>query len=421
MTDIRNINSTSNTSRNSDGNMIHTVRDSLFAEILLSVIIGITILSISTLLKCYIELFDVSTYPTYTLLIVSVLHTVARRFRIKSKAAVFVLHIMVSVAYYLVAIQIPILEFGNSTANRFYLILLLAAFTLFSFLYSLKPAFMAADIEFMAFPAAFHVLGYILYNIADRKDFANTLLFNAIVIAIIFIIMRQIAVFDTKYYHSIHKISRPSSMLKKQNYKTVIGLILIIAVSLALLTIFPYALLSGLLKSGLVLIFRFFIHLLLSNRSEAPEAQLNDPLQGLNMAGEIAEDNPILNIIAYITYFIIAAVIITTVISGLIALLRSAPQANKTDEKVADENLIDTIEDIKPEKKKGFAKAHDFGSGRERRVRKQFYDKTRRAMKKGLPVSDSSTPGQIAQVLRANGDKDIEALKKEYEEVRYTK
>lgn len=401
--------------------MIHTVRDSLFAEILLSVIIGITILSISTLLKCYIELFDVSTYPTYTLLIVSVLHTVARRFRIKSKAAVFVLHIMVSVAYYLVAIQIPILEFGNSTANRFYLILLLAAFTLFSFLYSLKPAFMAADIEFMAFPAAFHVLGYILYNIADRKDFANTLLFNAIVIAIIFIIMRQIAVFDTKYYHSIHKISRPSSMLKKQNYKTVIGLILIIAVSLALLTIFPYALLSGLLKSGLVLIFRFFIHLLLSNRSEAPEAQLNDPLQGLNMAGEIAEDNPILNIIAYITYFIIAAVIITTVISGLIALLRSAPQANKTDEKVADENLIDTIEDIKPEKKKGFAKAHDFGSGRERRVRKQFYDKTRRAMKKGLPVSDSSTPGQIAQVLRANGDKDIEALKKEYEEVRYTK
>ena len=139
------------------------------------------------------------------------------------------------------------------------------------------------------------------------------------------------------------------------------------------------------------------------------------------MAGEIAEDNPILNIIAYITYFIIAAVIITTVISGLIALLRSTPQANKTDEKVADENLIDTIEEIKPEKKKVFAKAHDFGSGRERRVRKQFYDKTRRAMKKGLPVSDSSTPGQIAQVLRANGDKDIEALKKEYEEVRYTK
>ena len=421
MTDMRNINSTSQTSRNSDGNMVRTVRDSLIAEILLSIIIGITILSISTLLKCYIELFEVSTYPTYSLLIVSVLHTIARRFRIKSKAAVFVLHVMVSLAFFLVAIQIPILEFGNSTPNTVYLIILLVAFTLFSFLYSLKPAFMAADIEFMAFPAVFHVIGYILYNIADRKDFANTILFNAIVIAIIFIIMRQIAVFDTKYYHSIHKISRPSSMLKKQNYKTVLGLILIIAVSLALLTIFPYAVLSDLLKSGLVLIFRFFIHLLLSNPSKEPESQLNDPFQRLNMAQEISEDNPILNIIAYITYFIIAALILTTVISGLLALFRNAPQSNKREEKVADENLIDTIEDIKPEKKKLFAKTHDFGSGRERRVRKQFYDKTRRAMKKGLPVSDSSSPGQIEKVLRENGDKDISSLKKEYEDIRYTK
>ena len=421
MTDMRNINSTSHTSRNSEGNMVHTVRDGLIAEMLLSIIICITILSISTLLKCYIELFEVSTYPTYSLLIVSVLHTIARRFRIKSKAAVFVLHVMVSLAFFLVAIQIPILEFGNSTPNTVYLIILLVAFTLFSFLYSLKPAFMAADIEFMAFPAVFHVIGYILYNIADRKDFANTILFNAIVIAIIFIIMRQIAVFDTKYYHSIHKISRPSKMLKKQNYKTVLGLILIIAVSLALLTIFPYAVLSDLLKSGLVLIFRFFIHLLLSNSSQEPESQLDDPFQRLNMAQEISEDNPILNIIAYITYFIIAALILTTVISGLLALFRNAPQSNKREEKVADENLIDTIEDIKPEKKKLFAKTHDFGSGRERRVRKQFYDKTRRAMKKGLPVSDSSSPGQIEKVLRENGDKDISSLKKEYEDIRYTK
>ena len=421
MTDMRNINSTSHTTRNTDGNMIHTVRDSLFAEILLSIIIGITILSISTLLKCYIELFEVSTYPAYTLLIVSVLHTIARRFRIKSKAAVFVLHVMVSLAYYLVAIQIPILEFGNSAPNRVYLIILLVAFTLFSFLYSLKPAFMAADIEFMAFPAVFHVLGYILYNIADRKEFANILLFNAIVIAIIFIIMRQIAVFDTKYYHSIHKISRPSAMLKKQNYKTVFGLILIIAVSLALLAIFPYSVLSDLLKSGLVLIFRFFIHLLLNYHSTEPELQLRDPLNGFDYAGELSEENPILNIIAYAVYFIIAAFILTTIIGGLLALLRNAPQAKKNEEKIADDNLIDTIEDIKPEKKKFFEKAHDFGTGRERRVRKQFYDKTRRAIKKGLPVSDSSTPGQIEKVLLENGDKDISALKKEYEEIRYTK
>ena len=40
---------------------------------------------------------------------------------------------------------------------------------------------------------------------------------------------------------------------------------------------------------------------------------------------------------------------------------------------------------------------------------------------KGLPVYASSTPGEVETVLLANGDKDISALKQEYEKVRYGK
>ena len=86
-----------------------------------------------------------------------------------------------------------------------------------------------------------------------------------------------------------------------------------------------------------------------------------------------------------------------------------------------DENLVDTIEDIQPEKRQSFTRSHNFGKGYERRIRKQFYDKTRRAMKKGLPVSNSSTPGQIENVLLAGGDREISELRKEYEKVRYGK
>ena len=55
-------------------------------------------------------------------------------------------------------------------------------------------------------------------------------------------------------------------------------------------------------------------------------------------------------------------------------------------------SLTDTIEDISPEKRSFTVKGQDFGTGYERRIRKQFYTKARRAMHKGLPVSDSSTP-----------------------------
>jgi hypothetical protein len=42
-------------------------------------------------------------------------------------------------------------------------------------------------------------------------------------------------------------------------------------------------------------------------------------------------------------------------------------------------------------------------------------------MKKGLPVSNSSTPGQIENVLLSSGDHEISELRKEYEKVRYGK
>ena len=421
MTDLRDINSTSHTSKNEDGKTVHTVRDSLIAEILLSLIIGLTIISITTLVRCYIELFQVSMYAHYSLLVVAVLHTIARRLRINSVPAILVLQIMVSLAFFLVAIQIPILEFGNSTANKVYLVIILVAFTLFSFFYRLKPAFMAGDIEFMAFPAAFHVIGYILFSLIDRSVYAVNLLVNAIVIAIIFIIMRQIAVFDTKYYHSIHKLSKPSSHLKKQNNKTIIGLIVIITIALCLLTVFPYELVLGLLKKVFVAILGFIVKLLLSSPVE-PEIAVSDPTKGMEMLDGSMLEDPLFEIIARILYFIIAVVLIANVINGLRIILKYAPKLSKGEEVTSDENLTDTIEDIKPEKKTSlFTRSRDFGSGHERRIRKQFYDKTRRAMKKGLPVGNTSTPGQIEEVLLENGDKDISALRKEYEKVRYGK
>ena len=42
-------------------------------------------------------------------------------------------------------------------------------------------------------------------------------------------------------------------------------------------------------------------------------------------------------------------------------------------------------------------------------------------MRDGLPVSSSSTPGQIETALLANGDDEISELRKEYENVRYSK
>lgn len=427
MTDLRGINSTSHTTQTQQGLTIHTVRDSLAAEIMLSLISGITILSFMTFVKCYVEVFDVSLYPHYSVLLIAVIHTVIRRMRINKIFPILVMHVIADGIFYIVATGIPVLEFGNRNANRLYLILILIGFTVFSVAYRIKPSFDAGNQEFIVFPAAIHVIGYILYKIGDKEEFAQTLIINAVIIAIIFICMRQIAVFDSKYYHSIHKLSRPSSLLKKQNYKTLAGLVGIIAVTLGVLFIFPYSMVSGFLKmlargivGGLRSLFSNF------QPDYNLDVELEDPLEDADIDMDLGEGSAwaeyLITIISKALFFLLVVAAILLLLNTIRLLVKNMPKLKKDDTLAEDDRLVDTIEYIVPEKKKDRVfRNHDFGTGRERRVRKQFYDKMHRAMKKGLPVYASSTPGEVETVLLANGDKDISALKQEYEKVRYGK
>ena len=418
MTDIRDINSTSHSSKDLNGNTVHLVRDSFIAESLLSVISGITILSLMVIVKSYVELIDVGMYPAFVTLIVAVLHTVVRRLRINSQFLIFLLHVAVSALFFFIVIKIPFLQFGNSIANRFYLAAILTGLTLFSVFYRLRPSFSAGDSEFIIFPALIHAIFYLLYAVAGKPEYSRVLIIHAITIAVLFIIMRQIAVFDSKFYHSIHKISRPTALLKRQNYKTIAGLIAVIAVSLCVLALFPVDAVSNLLKAGIVALFDLIASLITIPEPDY-EIDLNDPISEIGDLGPEGQLNPWIELAGNILAVILIIVVIFLVLRALIAIIQNAPRFVRKKEAEDDPNLIDTIEDIRPDKKALISRGPDFGTGNARRIRKQFYNKVRRAMKKGLPVTRASTPGQIEAVLKADGDNDISTLRQEYEKVRY--
>ena len=418
MIKIRDINSTSNSSKDLDGNVIHIVRDSLLAESLLSLIIGLTILSVMLLIKCYVIIIDVSMYAAFVTLIVPVLHTFIRRIRINLQFPIFIMTVLTSAIFYFAAISIPFLELGNSGANRFYLAAILVIYTLFSTIYRLKPTFTASDQEFIVFPLAIHVIFYLLFIMAERKEIAQNLIINVIIIIMLFVVMRQIAVFDSRYYHTIHKSNKPAALLKKQNNKTVIGLIAVVAVALGVLAIFPVETLSRLLIAGIRVLFELIILFFSLFKSDS-EFDYEDPTEGIRDFGEEGQYNPFIDFAGNVVAIILIIGIILFILNTIRLLIQNAPKYTNRKQLTEDDNLIDTIEDIRPEKKPFITRGPDFGTGHERRIRKQFYNKTRRAMKKGLPVYSSSTPGQIEKVLLANGDKEIAPLRQEYEKVRY--
>ena len=416
------------------------VRDSIFAECLYSLMVTITIMSVLMIIKLYIVTINISMLSPYIILLLALIHTFIRRSGIKRSIINLAVQLAVSVAFYFTVINISFLGFGADSRTKIYLFIFVAALTLFSFIYYLKPSHSAADTEIIFFPAAVHVVGWLFYKFTqtavynndyyrrwdvtheletDRLMFVRVLVINAVIIAFLFLVMRQLAVFDKKYYHSIQKKSQSTVVLKKQNFFTVLFHFGLVLVTFGIILVFPYSSvfsLFGKISQGFWKIVYWVIELI----SKIDTGDLGNDLQEdpVNME-MVVEESPVSALVLTIIAFVgMALIMILLAITGIKVLKKVIKDADANNAG-ADDSVIDTIENIGPLKKMFSKKDYDFGSGHERIIRKQFYDKTRNAMKKGLPVGDTSTPGQIEAVLSAYGDEDISSLREEYENVRY--
>ncbi|MBO4450279.1 MAG: hypothetical protein J5777_06810 [Clostridiales bacterium] len=402
-----------------------TMRESLFSEILMSLIIALSIQSCLMIIRGFNEFVTITTYPQLIPLILPVIHTVIRR-KWPNLLPCFILHIVSAVLFFLALAFIPASEFAYNLSNRVYLGVTVFFFTVSSYSYRLNPKIQPSDTQVAAIPACVFPITGFFYVMMNRPAILANLISNTILCAVLYLVMRQVAVFDTKYYHSIRNSSQPQVLLKKQNYRTAAGLVGIFAISLLILKVIPIESLTKIVLAGIQTLFRLLIPAILAfldflgsllkgvtSEQESAEEEL--------MPDELLPDAPWVHVLSTIIAIIILMGLIFLVINTIRLIIQNAPRYAKEKKQTDDGIVTDTIENIGPDKRSFFRKRHDFGKGYERRIRKQFYEKTMSAMRKGLPVTAASTPGQIESVLIENGDSDFPALKKEYEKVRYGK
>lgn len=402
-----------------------STREGFFAELLLSFIMGLTAISCLMIIRGFNEYITVTTYTQLIPLILVAAHAYIRKKALKLLPC-FLLHIASSVLFYLAAIFIPFTGYGVSASNKFYIGVIVLILTIVSFSYRLNPTIQPSNSNAIAFPLCiFPIFGF-FYIIMSRTDLFEGLIFNSFLIALSFLVMRQVAVFDSKFYHSIRNSSRPASHLKMQNYKIAAALVGIFALSLLILRLIPIAMLTEIIVAGLQSLIRMLIPVLIAildfiaNLFKEVDPG-DDPLQELeNMENQLINEKWSRIIGAIIAVLILIGFILL-IINTIRILIMNAPRFGKEKESVNNGNVIDMIEDIKPEKNAFVRRRKDFGKGYEKKIRKQFYEKSVRAMRKGLPVTNASTPGQISDILERNGDNDFPALKEEYEKVRYGK
>ena len=322
-------------------------------------------------------------------------------------------------------ISIPFTGFGENLSNKIYLAIIITVFTMFSFSYRLNPTVLPSDSQVVAIPACIFPVFGLFYVMMDRPVLIHNLVGNTIFAVALYIIMRQVAVFDAKYYHAIRSSSRAPEQLRRQNYKTTIGLVGIFVLSLLIVRFVPVEAVSNIVRLGILAFLRFIVPLIFAIIDFIAGLIKDISTEDVEEAGEMPEieealgDERWLRVLSIIIAILILIGVALLIINSIRLLIQNAPRYGKEKESTNDGVVTDTIEDIKPEKISRFRRKPDFGKGNERRVRKQFYDKTVRAMRKGLPVSDASTPGQIEKVLTENGDTDFTQLRKEYEKIRY--
>jgi hypothetical protein len=402
-----------------------TARESLFAEILMSIIVALSVQSLLMFIRGFNENVTITTYPQLIPLILVVIHTLIRR-KWPNLVPFFFLHIISSAAFFCAVVFFPGSEYGSNVSNMIYLGVTVIALMISSFSYRLNPRIQPSDSEVAAIPASVFPICGLFYAMMERPDLVANLITNTLLAMVLYLVMRQVAVFDTKYYHSIRSSSRPASHLKKQNYKTAAGLVGIFALSLIVLKFIPVESLTQIVFDGLKALIRILIPLflaLLDFLEQLVKGANGDqePSEDLIMPEDLSSSEPWLRVLSTIFAVLILIGMILLIINTIRLLILNAPKYGKEKESSNDGIVTDTIELLDPDRKPFFRKRQDFGKGYERRIRKQFYEKTSNAMRKGLPVSASSTPGQIEKVLSAHGDKDIASLRQEYEKVRYGK
>ena len=399
-------------------------RETPLAEALLSLIIALTIMSWLLIIRATDEFVATSPVAQYLPLILVLIHFVIRR-KVLNLLPCFVTTVVASAVFYFLMVLIPVTGYGCCGANKFYLGANVFAFTVFSVQYRLRPLLKAGDTNLLLFAVLSLPPFGILYFFTMRHDIFNLFISNSVASAVMYLFLRQFAIFGSRYYHSISKSSVPLKQLKKQNYMTGIYLSEFFLILFLVLTLVPLLIFSNfvsdLFASILPVIFtaifafiNFLGSLFLGNDTIAA------PEEG-NYLRERSEDQPWVFVLAYILVVVMIMIAIHVIPKAIRMIIQNAPKYRKFTSETEDGIIVDTIEDISPDQKIHKARYHDFGEGHEYSIRKKFYIKTRRAMRDGLPVSSSSTPGQIETALLANGDDEISELRKEYENVRYSK
>lgn len=383
--------------------------DHLMIDILMSAMVFFTISSVIVFFTCYSTVIEAYFPYLMTVLVMSVLFTLVRRFKLNFFLMLFA-HLALS-ALYIYLIRLMIMP---SNPTLIYLSILLAGVFIHSMCQRYRKQTFSVRYDGFVFAMSiqFFVLLFVFYH-----NFANSTLIatlNTILATSCFFVARQIGTLEDKYYHSIRAVATPTKAIKKQN-RLITGLIILgIVFSVFMLYIFPINEVFSIIRAAVAFIIAHFFKKI--DPDPTIERGVPEEFDFFQDPGTI---NPFLLMLEKMIGVILVLFFLYALIFIVVSVIRNFRNMDVKDKESSHNDAVtDVIENIREETRK---EHRNFGSGYEKRIRKKYYQKVKHAMAKGVQIKNSSSAKQIEKLIRNSGDKSITELTEKYEEVRYNR
>ena len=392
----------------------YLVTTGLLVDILMSFAFLLSGISIELILNKYVSA-GISYLDMLLQCLIVPSFAIIRHLRLR-KIHILILHpVCVAVvygAYYLLG--------GLYRSNAFAAVFLFAM-VFFNMMYSgyqvlMKKRELRAVPDGVYFSMALHLL--LLISVGFSVSL-YPLLVDAVLILMCYLTARQIDVFENTYFHSINSSSQPSAAIRRNNRLTVIVLVISVMFALCMIFIFPYEAFYAMLLA----LAKLLVDILLPYREGQDIVPNGDLASQRDMLPLVAEEGlPFpLKIVGAIIVILLTMFILNLLYNFIMRLIRNFRLPDEDIIQERDDVVTDIIEELDHTTVASKLKRKDFGKGEEYRIRKKYYDKVRKAIKKGVDIRKSSTPKQIESLIAASGDESIRELTPLYENVRYNK
>jgi hypothetical protein len=337
-------------------------------------------------------------------------------------------NIGIMILFHLIPALFPLFLLGHAD-SAVIVFMTLSSFTLMG--YSIRFSFRKSQ-EYISAPLTVasvltHILLLAILGLRGIDTLNPYVIASALFCICLYFAVRQVVNFHNSFEHFLLSPSQPAKQIYANNLRVIQYLFIAILIIIPVSVVFPFDYPVRILKAIGNVIIRIILFFLSLGRT-ATETEDEGGIAEASgeavpeLSPPIAPDiiGRILDYAVYTLFFIMLIYAFYKLYHFVSHyLLANFRQRNGNSVHYKNPNVMDEVISIRRKKRLGVKRSHVFGTGEERKIRKQYYAVVKKEMSKGAVVTKASTADEILRAIHENSGADISELTKSYKKMRY--